>query len=310
MSKVPSDAHVRQRIYEATGVPVATLQRFTTGNHHYVYDASLTNGKHLAARFSSPQERQVARDALTLNQFLRPELPLPPIFYHDLDAPFPFVLMERLQGKDLGAYFQDLPPTALKTIATHIGQFQQVTTEKMDAASTFGFAVRASKAPHKSWPEVLRVHLRRSEQRLQNTPAAAYGKRVEAWIDSLPELDRQRGIPFLHDLTTKNVIVTPEGELSGIVDVDDFCFGDPTFHLALTAVALDKYSRKDTYLDTLSTAYAGYRPERLPLYRALFFLDFLSEMGLAFNGNTVDDSPDRVAYLLQSLEQELQHAPA
>lgn len=32
--------------------------------------------------------------------------------------------------------------------------------------------------------------------------------------------------PFLDDTTTKNVIIS-EGRLSGIVDIDVICFGDP-----------------------------------------------------------------------------------
>ena len=42
----------------------------------------------------------------------------------------------------------------------------------------------------------------------------------------------------MDDTTTKNVIVTAEGQFSGIVDVDVLCFGDPRFVVALTAVAL------------------------------------------------------------------------
>ena len=52
------------------------------------------------------------------------------------------------------------------------------------------------------------------------------------------ELDSQPPIPFLHDTTTKNVIVTPEGAFSGIVDVDDLCFGDPRYVVALTLPSL------------------------------------------------------------------------
>jgi aminoglycoside phosphotransferase (APT) family kinase protein len=51
---------------------------------------------------------------------------------------------------------------------------------------------------------------------------------TRAQLDSLPP------IPFLHDTTTKNVIVTPGGTFSGIVDVDDLCFGDPRYVVALT----------------------------------------------------------------------------
>ena len=47
-------------------------------------------------------------------------------------------------------------------------------------------------------------------------------------IDSIPPT------PFLHDATTKNVLVTAKGAFSGIVDVDDLCFGDPRYPAALT----------------------------------------------------------------------------
>jgi hypothetical protein len=48
------------------------------------------------------------------------------------------------------------------------------------------------------------------------------------------EFDRIAPTPFLHDTTTKNVIVTSEGHFSGIVDVDDLCLGDPRYPAALT----------------------------------------------------------------------------
>jgi hypothetical protein len=55
---------------------------------------------------------------------------------------------------------------------------------------------------------------------------------TRAQLDSLPP------IPFLHDTTTKNVIVTPGGTFSGIVDVDDLCFGDTRYVVALTLASL------------------------------------------------------------------------
>jgi aminoglycoside phosphotransferase (APT) family kinase protein len=48
------------------------------------------------------------------------------------------------------------------------------------------------------------------------------------------EIDCVEPTPFLHDVTTRNVIVTPAGTFSGIVDVDDLCFGDPRYPAALT----------------------------------------------------------------------------
>ena len=46
-----------------------------------------------------------------------------------------------------------------------------------------------------------------------------------------------RPTAFLGDITTKNVLVH-EGKLSGIVDVDEICYGDPLFVVGLTHMAL------------------------------------------------------------------------
>src|SRR5262249_62343896 len=84
-------------------------------------------------------------------------------------------------------------------------------------------------------------------------------------------------IPFLHDTTTKNVIVTPEGSFSGIVDVDDLCFGDPRYVVALTLASLMVSDGPTHYVDAWMNA-AGYCTDSIfRLYVTLFLVDFMSE---------------------------------
>ena len=55
-----------------------------------------------------------------------------------------------------------------------------------------------------------------------------HANQMEAMLAVMRDrVDAVAATPFLHDTTTKSVIVTPEGTLSGILDVDDLCFGDP-----------------------------------------------------------------------------------
>ena len=104
------------------------------------------------------------------------------------------------------------------------------------------------------------------------------------------ELDALPPIPFLHDTTTKNVIVTPEGAFSGIVDVDDLCFGDPRYAIALTLAALTAFGGPVQYVDAWMKL-AHHRDDRIfRLYVTLFIVDFMSEHGQEFNANPLPSS--------------------
>ena len=95
-----------------------------------------------------------------------------------------------------------------------------------------------------------------------------------------------------YDTTTKNVIVTPGGSFSGIVDVDDLCFGDPRYVVALTLASLTAFGGPTHYIDAWMNA-ANYNKDRIfQLYVALFLVDFMSEHGQEFNGNVLRSSAD------------------
>jgi aminoglycoside phosphotransferase (APT) family kinase protein len=113
------------------------------------------------------------------------------------------------------------------------------------------------------------------------------------------ELDSMPSTPFLHDTTTKNVIVTPEGTFSGLVDVDDLCFGDPRYVVALTLAAIMASGGPVDYVDAWMKA-ANYRDDYMfRLYVALFIVDFVSEHGQVFNDNQPRSSARNRRRLIQ-----------
>nr|WP_281261468.1 phosphotransferase [Devosia naphthalenivorans] len=105
----------------------------------------------------------------------------------------------------------------------------------------FGYASRAAEAPHASWTDVVRAHVERSRGRIvvNGLFSATAVDQVSSLLTKFTaRLHVVEPVLFLHDTTTKNVIVSPEGYLSGIVDVDDLCYGDARYPAALTAAAL------------------------------------------------------------------------
>jgi hypothetical protein len=119
------------------------------------------------------------------------------------------------------------------------------------------------------------------------------------------EIDAIAPTPFLHDTTTKNVIVTSEGAFSGIVDVDDLCFGDPRYPAALTLAVLMACGGPVSYVSAW-LRHARQTDDRLfRLYVSLFLLDLMSEHGQIFNGNQRPSTPEARAALKRAFERNL-----
>src|SRR5262249_27831106 len=99
-----------------------------------------------------------------------------------------------------------------------------------------------------------------------------------------PYLEQVAPTPFLHDITTKNVIVH-DGRLSGIVDVDDLCFGDPLWLIALIRMALFAHAHDPVYLDEWLDVVRLDREQAaaLDFYTLVHCVGFLSELGQRFN---------------------------
>lgn len=289
------DATLAARIAaEVRGAAPVSIVRFTTGNMHYVYEATFADMPPVVVRIAADYGVTAMRGAGLLSAQLRPlGVPLPAILAQDLDAPLPWLALERLPGDDLGTVIATLPPDRLAAIADRVADAQAIVA-RTPTAGRYGYAARPEDAPHDSWRGVLMAHLDRSRTRIlaNNLFDPALAERaVIALQQAEPSLATIPATPFLHDTTTKNVIVTAEGGFSGIVDVDDLCFGDPRYVVALTAASLANRGIAAHYtghwLARIGTGDSTFR-----LYVALFLLDFMSEHGQRFNGNETPSHPD------------------
>lgn len=102
----------------------------------------------------------------------------------------------------------------------------------------------------------------------------------------IKEFDSILARPFLWDASERNVIVY-QGKISGIVDVDDMCFGDPLFVIGLTSAALE--------IDGHDTVYSNYWAEalhlnnssqfRLEFYRLFFTIVFMRKQSMMTTNN-------------------------
>ncbi|WP_332687752.1 phosphotransferase family protein [Devosia sp.] len=298
-TSLPSERHAIAIAREVLNWPDATARRFTTGMAFFVYEVA--HGDELAVvRLGRPEQAKALADGRELMERLRPlAVPLPEILAHGMADGLPYVVMSRLPGADLGDVIHDLAPSSLRNVAEAVAD-AQLATARSSRGDGFGYAPTPALAPHATWTGVVRAHIERSRQRIVANglfPPSTVAKAERLLAGHAAALARVEPIPFLHDTTTKNVIVSPTGQLSGIVDIDDLCYGDPRYPAALTTAAMLAWGGPQDYV-TAWLARAGLaRDGVFDFYVATFLLDFMSEHGTRFNGNETSSDPAERARL-------------
>jgi aminoglycoside phosphotransferase (APT) family kinase protein len=270
---------------------VAQITRFPTGLRHFVFQAVSGEGQRIVVRVSRREDVGIVNDSLYWSDTLRPlGVPLPKILYADVTLarhPFPFSILERLPGRDLCFEVGNLKQDELRGLVHRLSTVQAIVTD-LPLGRGYGFSPRREGPfPHDRWRDVIASSMARSRKRIRDAGIVSenHVDRVEAASDRLlAYFASVPPTPFLHDITTKNVII--EGaRLTGIVDVDDLCFGDPLLLVGLIRVALLANGHSPAYADAwvqilqLDTD----QQEALDFYTALFCLDFMAELGHSFN---------------------------
>lgn len=307
-TSVPTIATATKAVEQSLGWRPIEVARFTTGSGHFVFDVTASDGGKVVARIGMPDREQPIREGVELaGKLAGLGVPLPKHLSDGMVDGFPYTIIERFAGTDLGDVIAGLSEPQLQAIAGHVAR-AQAATAKLGTAPRYGYAARGEAAPHTSWSQVLDAHLARSRRLLEAAglfdlavcdPIAA---RLEA---ARAILDRQPAVPFLHDTTTRNVIIDASGTFSGIVDVDDLCFGDPRWAAALTRAVLLMNGWRLSYVRYWLAAAGEADDDIFALYVALFLLDLMSEHGQVYNGNERPSTPEARAVLLTALEQVL-----
>jgi aminoglycoside phosphotransferase (APT) family kinase protein len=291
--------------------PAQTITRFPTGLCHYVYDVVTENHTAVVVRIASHSADGLA-GAVYWSQQLRPlGIPLPRILYADLQrrvAPFPFLLLERLPGTDLGHIYPRLSLSDKWAIVTELARIQD-RVHSLPRGTGYGYVGSyAAPFPHRTWSEVIVASLARSRARITQAGVfpAAYIDQLDTKLVQYEQLLAQiEPIAFLDDTTTKNVIVEA-GRLRGIVDVDVVCFGDPLWTLALTQMALLSDGYDLAYIACWCEVIDLTADQRrlVDFYTAVFCVDFMSELGQVFNQDSARPVEEtRVQHLTRIFDQ-------
>jgi aminoglycoside phosphotransferase len=275
---------VAERLSEKT----ISAERFPTGFQHFVFDVKTETGKKIVVRIARPEHRHLLESAVFWSDLLKPKgVPLPEILATEFSTGHPFLILERLPGKDLGEVYGQLSKSQKKILAGEMVRLQTIAAT-LPKAESFGYLDSyESVSGCRTWLEVVLKYLDRSRERIKR--AGLFDPEI---VDRVEKAARNyegyflmiEPVAFFDDITTKNVIVE-DGKLSGIVDVDWMCFGDKLVNIALTQMALLADDRALDYIEFWCSAMKldAYRKRVLNLYSAMSCVDFMSEIGQTFN---------------------------
>lgn len=288
--RTPTANDVASIVRSVYGCDVKSIERFPTGLCHYVYDVATDQELKLVVRIGHLDNRRGIEGSIYWTKKLPPDVPLPKLLYSGLDGrvrQFPFTILERLPGADLQDVYSELSFSAKQRLAESLARIQ-ASVASLPRGRGFGHAFSYESEPaHHSWRSFIAAHLERSRQRMA---ASGIGTREcldlaeQRMRDLSSYFDSVEPVPFLDDVTTKNVLVH-NGELSGIVDVDSVCFGDSLLTVALTQTALLDRSFDLEYIRAWVSRLnpTPLQLDALKFYSMLFCLDFIGEMGQKFN---------------------------
>lgn len=256
--------------------------RLATGDQHFVFAVKTSNAEYVL-RMTKETNRNYFISALYWQEKLIPlGVPLAKFIRSDLDgkySQFPALLMMRLPGDDLCNIYSSLTNLDKKNLAVEMVTIQS-RTKALPEGLGFGIMSSYEDIPEfKSWYDFLmqRLHLFRDIISKTNFfDAAKISQAISIATDMKEDFFAIKATPFLWDASERNVLVY-EGKISGIVDVDEICFGDPLFVLGLTYSALENDGHDTLYTDYWAEALQLDKKAKLRLefYRLFYTVVFM-----------------------------------
>lgn len=302
-----NDLIINEIIYMEFNKYPDKIVRFEIGLGSYVYQICIGQST-FVIRLTNNKEIY-KHTVYWLDKLQKVGIPIPKVIYRGELKDISYIILNYIEGEDLGIVYNVLSDNEKRQLAKEIVTIQnRVAT--LPENKGFGFlASYEDEAYKKSWKEVVIGHLNRSSSRIIENKVFDPGKvdRIKVLLEKYEDyLASIRPIPFLDDITTKNVLIS-QGKLSGIIDIDWLCFGDRLYQVALTNMALISMGADTKYINYLleEMKSSDYDIEILKLYTIIFCVDFMSEKGMKFNKNETIEVNQKEVIKLNELYEKL-----
>ena len=224
------------------------------------------------------------------------DVPVPKVLYYGKNGSYNYLILNYIEGKDIGLVYPNLSRLEKKKIAKDVMEIQRKVSllqlGPIDATW--------------SWYSFLDDMLERADLRItqngyfDNSKVKQLRNQINLLEDYFSNI---KPTAYLDDISTKNLLIH-NGQISGIIDIDWMGVGDSLTFIALTYVALLNMDYETDYVDYLLEEKGCSNSERKAFlfYCLLYCVDFMGERGMQFGDKKIDVNDGIVRKLNQIYE--------
>ena len=307
---MPNDAReaiALKILTDACGLAPTAVTRFPSGYCHSVYRVQTESGGYVLRVTGQENQAYYFGSVQWLPALSKLGIPAPDLLRHGPYGDGFYALISLIPGQDLGDVYPTLSEDEKRGIVKELSEIQRKVA-RLPMSGLYGYPQSAD-CSFPTWRGYLKSLVDRAYTRIvkNNVFDPAVCARVTARMNALE--DYFRAVPpaaFLDDITTKNVLIH-NGKLSGIVDVDEVCYGDALLVIGCTHMALLKTQADPRYVSYWLEAINADEAQRnaAAFYTLLFCVDFMGEQGMRFDNGAVVPADRETVDLLNGIYHDL-----
>lgn len=313
---IPTEEIAKEIFQRMYGEPAIGCFRYTASNQNYVYGID-TGKRQYVLRLTLPEKKELVLSALNLQSIMEGlDVPISKFIKEDLDgkhSPFLSLLMNRMPGQDIIHIYSQLNTVEKLQMAKQIYEIQKKTTGFM-MGSGYGRSFFYNNLPTNqtlftTWSADIFQNIHYFIEKLHKTGLIHIPNenKIYSIMDKLKaNLDTVLPTAFLRDIGERNVLVK-QGRITGVIDIDDICFGDSLLVIALTHIALREKGYDTEYTDAWQNLLNldSNAQDRLELYKIFYALSFLRLHGQKTTNN--QDTHLNTNLLLEELNKSINY---
>ena len=269
------------------------IERCNTGHGNYVFELNYLKRKNIIRiNYEGNLYSQYENFKYWASKLKNIDIPVPNIISIGKYKNYNYIILDYIEGKDLGEVYTSLTEAQKENIAKKLIQIQNKVQEQLLPNNQYGSVYKYNdNTGFDTWKEYILNSLENSKHNIKKNKIFD-----EIKVDKLIQLTEKYSEyfkkveprAFLDDISNKNLIIH-NGDISGIIDLDWIGFGDLLYFVGYNNMALLDMEVDTKYIDYMiqELNLNDFQKQIVLFYTLVFCVDFMSEKGQTFQDKEI-----------------------